>query len=112
MISGPVRNALAKIGTTATAGAMAVLSTIHMAFAASTDVSLPPEYSEMLRLAQEKVHAATQPGAFGNGVPVLYGADPMTLLPWIGVAVAVAIAAVCAAKILAPRMRNDALIVQ
>ena len=109
MIGGPVRNALAKIVATATAGAVTILSTIRMASAASTDVSLPPEIS---RLAQEKVRAATQPGAFGNGVPVLFGADPMTLLSWIGVTAAVAITAVCAAKILAPKVRNHALIVQ
>lgn len=103
MIGGPVRNALAKIAATATAGAATILSTIRMASAASTDVSLP---SEMLRLAQEKMRAAIQPGAFGNGVPVLFGADPMALLPWIGVAAAVAITAVCAAKISTPKVRN------
>ncbi len=75
------KKALAKITTTATAGVATILSTVRMAFAASTDASLPPEYTAMLRLAQEKVHAATQPGAFGNGVPVLFGADPMALLP-------------------------------
>jgi hypothetical protein len=79
------------------------------AFAASTDANLPPEYGELLGLAQQKVQAATQPGAFGNGVPVLYGADPVTMIPWIGVAISVALAAVCAVKLLAPRIRNGVL---
>src|SRR5688572_22979646 len=100
MIGGSVKNALAKIAATAGAGIATVLSTARTAFAVSTDTSLPPEHGEMLRLAQEKVHAATQPGAFGNGVPLMFGADPMGLLPWIGVAVSGAIAAVCAAKFL------------
>ena len=112
MIRGPIRNAVARMAAAATAGAMTILSTIRMALAAGTDASLPPEYTEMLRLSQEKVRAATQPGAIGNGVPMLYGVDPMSWVPWIGVAAAVAIAAVCAAKILAPRMRNDAPIVR
>ena len=112
MIGGAIKQMLAKIAAAATAGVATVLSTARMAFAASTDVSLSPEYNEMLRLAQEKVHAATQPGALGNGVPVLFGADPMSLLPWIGVAVSAAIAAVCAAKFLAPKMRSDALLAQ
>ena len=111
MIGGPIKNALVKIAATATAGATTILSTIRMAFAAGTDTSMPPEYAEMLRLAEQKVQAATQPGAFGNGVPVLFGADPMALLPWIGVAVSAAVAVVCAAK-LAPKMRNDALLAQ
>ena len=112
MIGGQVKNALAKIATTAAAGATALLSTIRMAVAAGTDTSLPPEYAEMLRLAEQKVQAATQPGALGNGTPLLFGTEPMSLLPWIGVAVAAAIAVVCAASLLAPRMRNDALIAQ
>lgn len=90
MIGGPVKQMLAKIAAAAIAGIVTILSTARMAIAASTDASLPPEYSEMLRLAQEKVHAATQPGAFGNGVPVQFGADPMSLLPWIGVTVSAA----------------------
>jgi hypothetical protein len=112
MIGGPVKSTLAKIAAAATAGMATILSTVRMAFAASTGTSLPPEYTDILGLAQQKVQAATQPEAIGNGVPMLYGADPMTLLPWVGLAAAVAIGAVCAAKLLAPRMRNDALIVQ
>ncbi|AIF83930.1 hypothetical protein NTE_01870 [Candidatus Nitrososphaera evergladensis SR1] len=110
MIGGPVKDVLAKIATAATAGMATILSTVRMAFAASTDASLPPEYTEMLRLAQEKVHAATQPGAFGNGVPLLFGADPMSLLLWIALAVSATMAAVCAGKILAPKMRSDPLL--
>jgi len=102
---------LAKIAAAA-GGIVTILSTARMAMAATTDTSLPPEYNEMLRLAQEKVHAATQPGAIGNGVPVLFGADPISLLPWIGVAVSAAIAAVCAARILAPKVRNDSMLAQ
>ena len=110
MIGGPVKDVLAKIAATTIAGIVTILSTVRMALAASTDTSLPPEYMEMLRLAQEKVQAATQPGAIGNGVPMLYGADPMNLLPWIGLAVAVAIAAVYATKVLAPKTRNRPLL--
>jgi hypothetical protein len=63
----------------------------------------------MLSLAEEKVRAAaTQPGAFGNGVPVMnmMNIDMVSVLPWMGVAAAVAIGAVVAAKILPPRMRS------
>ena len=101
---------LAKIAAAATAGIATILSTVRMAFAVSTDTRLSPEYIELLRLAHEKVHAATQPGALGNGVPVLFGADPVTLLPWIGVTISAAVGAVCAAKILVPKTRNDALL--
>lgn len=107
-----MKNALAKIATTIMAGVATFLSAVRVAFAASTETSLPPEYNEILRLAQEKVHAATQPGAYGNGVPMLFGADSMTLLPWIGVAAAAAITAVCAAKLLAPKTSNEALLAQ
>ena len=112
MIGGQVKNALPKIAATIMAGAAIVLSTVRVAFAASTGISQPPEYNEILRLAQEKVHAATQPGAYGNGVPILFGADSMTLLPWIGIAVATAIAVVCAAKLLAPKTIKEAPLAQ
>ncbi|UVS68354.1 hypothetical protein [Nitrososphaera viennensis] len=101
---------LAKIAAAATATIATIVSTARMAFAASTNTSLPPEYMEMLRLAQQKVHAATQPGAFGNGVPVLYGVDLMTLLPWIGIAGAAAVTAIYAARLLAPKIRGGALL--
>ncbi|MEO9296145.1 MAG: hypothetical protein ABI347_11190 [Nitrososphaera sp.] len=94
------------VAATAGAGIATIVSTVRVAFAASTGASLPPEYGELLGLAQQKVQAATQPGAFGNGVPVLYGADPATMLPWIGVAISAALAAVCAVKLLTPRIRN------
>jgi hypothetical protein len=111
MTGGQLQNAMTKIAATAVAGAATILSTIRMAFAASTGGDAP-QYDEVLRLAQEKVHAATQPGAIGNGVPVLADADPMAMLPWIGIAVAVAITAVLAAKILAPKSANEALTVR
>jgi len=112
MIGGQVRKTLAKMTTTAAAGALTLLSTIRMAFAAGANASMSPEHAEMLRLAEQKVQAATQPGAIGNGVPMISGADAMSLLPWIGVAISAAIALVCAAKFLTPLMRNDALLAQ
>jgi hypothetical protein len=105
MLSGLVRKTLAKIAASTATSTMAVLSTVRMAFAASTDSGLSPEYNQILRLAEEKVHAATQPGAFGNGVPVM-NIDMVSVFPWMGVAAAVAIGAVVAAKLLAQRMRN------
>ena len=66
MIRRPVTNTLAKIAAAATAGIATILSTVRMAFAASTDTGLSPEYAELLRLAQEKAHAATQPGHLGT----------------------------------------------
>ena len=50
----------------------------------------------MLRLSQEKVQFATQPEAIENGVPLLaeLAIDPMSWLSWMGLAVAIAIAAV------------------
>ena len=86
------------------------LSTVRVAFAASTEASISPGYNEMLRLAQEKVQAATQPGAFGNGVPLL--TDIMSMLPWIGIAISAAIGALIAARILIPKMQREALIAQ
>jgi hypothetical protein len=91
--------------------AMTILPAVHVAFAVSTDSSLPSEYAEMLRLAEEKVHAATQPGAFGNGVPIL-NIDPAGMLPWIGLGVALSIGAVISAKLLTPRMKSQVLTAQ
>ena len=110
MISGQVKDVLAKTASATTAGMATIISTVRMAFAAGTDTSLPPEYNEIVRLAQLKVQTATQPGAFGNGVPILYGSDLGTLLPWIGLAVSAAVAAVCANKLLAPKIGKDALV--
>ena len=72
---------LAKVTVTVGAGIATILSTARMAFAASTGMSLSPEYNEILRLAQQKVLAAIQRGAFGNGFPMLYSAEPMMLVP-------------------------------
>lgn len=52
---------LAKIAVAATAGMATIISTVPMGFAAGTDTSLPPEYNEIVRPAQLKVQAATQP---------------------------------------------------
>ncbi len=71
MLGGLVRKILTAIVAPIMTAAMTVLSTVHVAFAANTDASLPPEYVEMLRLTAEKVRVATQPGAFGNGVPLM-----------------------------------------
>ena len=91
--------------------AMTILPAVHVAFAASTESSLPAEYAEVLRLAEEKVHVATQPEAFGNGVPILNG-DPAGMLPGIGLGVASSIGAVITAKLLTPRMRSQVLAAQ
>jgi hypothetical protein len=59
------------------------------------------------------VEAAVQPGAFGHGVPLIKDVPYfMNILPWIGLAVGVAIAAVLAAKVMVPRMRYVSLIAQ
>lgn len=55
MIGGSVKNKLAKIAATAMAGMATMLSTVRMAFAASTGTTMPPEYTDILRLAQQKV---------------------------------------------------------
>jgi hypothetical protein len=81
-----------------------------VAFAASTDSKLPPEYTELLRLAQEKVQAATQEGAFGNGTPLI--GNVMGMLPWLGVVACAVAGAVIAAKIFMKRMKGSALTAQ
>lgn len=91
--------------------AMTVLSaTIHVAFAASTSSHLPPEYIEMLRLAEDKVRSATQPGAFGNGVPLLINVDPAGMISWIGLGIALGIGVIIAVKLFAPRAMNSMLL--
>lgn len=107
---GRLRTVVSKAAAVTAAAIVAALSTIRVAYAASTDASLSPEYAELLRLAQEKVAAATQPGALGNGIPVIN--DIMSVLPWMGLAAAISIGAVVAAKVLVPRMRSEVLIAQ
>lgn len=109
MLGGLIKTTMAKM-MTSTAAAMAILSTVHVAFAASIEASISPEYNEMLRLAQERVQAATQPGAFGNGTPLL--TDIMSMLPWMGVAISATLGAVVAARILISKMQSEALIAQ
>jgi hypothetical protein len=43
---------------------------------------------------------------------VSFAADPMTILPWIGLAVCAALASVFAAKLLAPKIGSNALLAQ
>lgn len=107
MMGGPEKDVLAKIAATTAAGIVTILSTVRMALAASIDTSMSPEYTGMLRLAQEKVQSATQPEATGNGVPLLYTADPMGLLVWIVIAFSAAVAGVYVWKILAPKMKRS-----
>lgn len=108
-----IRNVISRTAAMAGAAAAAALSTVRAAFAASTDATsaLPPEYSELLRLAQEKVQAATQPGAFGNGTPLI--GDAAAMLPWVAIAAcAAAGTAVIAAKVLKSRIRGEAMLAQ
>jgi len=107
---GGFKTALSKIAAVTATAMVAALSPVRVAFAASTDSRLPPEYVEMLRLAQQKVQAATQPGAFGNGTPFI--GDFMGMLPWLGLAACAAVGAVVAAKIFTSRMLGDAQVAQ
>jgi hypothetical protein len=100
---------LSRMAAAVATALVAVPSAIRVAFAAGTDPSLPPEYSEILRLAGEKVRAATQPGAIGNGVPIM-NIDLGAMLPWMGVGIAAAVGAIVAAKCLAPRVRSKMII--
>jgi hypothetical protein len=85
---------------------VAATSAVRVAFAAGTGSSLPPEYTEMLRLAEERVNAANQLGAIGNGVPLL-NVDLGGLIPWFGMRIAAAIGALLAARILMPRLKSE-----
>ncbi len=109
-----LRRTLTTMAASTVAAAIAILSTVRVAFAASTDARLPPEYDEMLRLAQQKVQAATQPGAFGNGIPFLnsINIDPASALPWIGIGAAAGIAAIVAAKLLSPDAKSTVFAAQ
>ena len=109
MLGGLIKTTMSKM-MASTAAAMAILSSVRVAFAASTGANISPEYGEMLRLAQERVQVATQPGAFGNGVPLL--TDITSMLPWIGIAISATIGALIAARILISKMQSDALVVQ
>jgi CO/xanthine dehydrogenase Mo-binding subunit len=94
-----------RIACVAAAALIAAMSSVRKALAAPAEsVLLPPEYDAILRLAEEKVRAATQQGALGSGVPMLTG-DMSSLLPWLGLATGVAIGAVVAAALLAPRTK-------
>src|SRR5690606_12395363 len=95
--------------TALVAAVLAVLSTtVHVAYAAST--KLAPGYEEILTLAQERVEVASQPDAYGPGVPLIR--DAMGMLPWIGLATGLALAATIAAKVLVARIRSDTLLAQ
>ncbi len=111
MLGRLVKKTIRLIAAPIIAAAMTILPDVHVAFAASTESSLPAEYAEVLRLAEEKVHVATQPEAFGNGVPILNN-DGAGMLPWIGLGIAWSIGAVIAAKLLTPRMKSQVLAAQ
>ena len=111
MLGRLAKKSIRVIAASILTAAMTILPAVHVAFAATTESSLPAEYAEVLRLAEEKVHVATQPEAFGNGVPILNG-DPAGMLPWIGLGVASSIGAVITAKLLTPRMRSQVLAAQ
>lgn len=107
---GGIKTVLSKIAAVTATAVVAAIAPIRVAFAASTDATLPPEYTELLRLAQDKVQAATQPGAYGNGTPLI--GDFMGMLLWLGLAACAAVGAVVAAKIFTSRIRGDALVAQ
>ena len=101
---GGVKSWLSKMAAAVATTMVAALSAVCVASGASK--SLPPEYTEMLRLAQDKVNAASQPGAIGNGIPFL-NADLGRLFPWIGFEIAAAFMALFAARFLMPRLKNE-----
>lgn len=96
-----------RLAATTVTAAVAVLSAVRGAFAASTSSNLPPEYADILRLAEEKVRAATQPGTIGNGIPIM-NIDLAAMFPWIGVGAAFAVCAVMAAKLVS-RIKGEAV---
>ena len=111
MLSGLAKKVLSVIAAPILTAAMTVLPAVHVAFAASTDSSLPSGYAEMLRLAEEKVNAATQPGAFGKRVPIAK-IDPAGMRPWIGLGIALSVGVVIAVKLLTPGIKSVALTAQ
>ena len=90
-----------------------VLSLPHMVYAKSTSTEVSPAYEEALTLARQRVETAVQPGAFGHGIPIIkdipYSID---MLPWIGLVIGVAIAAVLAIKLLIQEMRYETVTAQ
>jgi len=66
---GGFKKMLPRIAAVTATAMLAALSTVRVAFAASTDSRLPPEYTELLRLAQQKVQAATQQEHLGTELP-------------------------------------------
>ena len=108
---GGMRDVLSRMGAAVATALVAGVSAARVAFAAGTDSALPPEYTEILRLAEEKVNSATQPGASGNGVPIISG-DFFGILPWLGVALAAAVAPYLAAKFLMPMIKRESMTAQ
>lgn len=108
---GELKSVLSRTAAAVGATLVAAISAVRTAFAAGTESNLPPEYAEMLRLAEDKVNAATQAGAMGNGVPVI-GGDIIGMLPWLGAGLAVAIVPFFAAKFLMPRIKRESIIAQ
>jgi hypothetical protein len=108
---GGLKGVLSRTGAAVGATLVAAMSAVRTAFAAGTDSNVSPEYAEMLRLAEEKVNAATQAGATGNGVPII-GGDFIGMLPWLGAGLAVAIVPFFAAKFLVPRIKRESIIAQ
>ena len=108
---GGIKNVLSRMSAAVATALVAAMSAVRVAFAADTDSGLPTEYTEVLRLAEEKVNSATQPGAFGNGVPIMSG-DIIGILPWLGVGLAAAVAPYLAAKLLMPRIKRESMIAQ
>ena len=105
MIDG-FKKLLSRMAAAVATTLVAATSAVRVAFAASTGSGLSPEYSEMLRLAEEKVSAANQPGAIGNGVPIV-NVDLGGLFPWFGISIAAAIGVLLAARFLMQRPRSE-----
>jgi hypothetical protein len=79
-----ILSSIAVVAVTAVAVGLA-LSLPHMAYAISTSTEVLPAYEEALVLARQHMETATQPGAFGHGVPIIKDIPYlMDILPWIG----------------------------
>jgi hypothetical protein len=97
---------LSRIAAVAIAALGLALSVPHIAYAISTSTEVAHGYEEALTLARQRMETAVQPGAFGHGVPIIKDIPYlMHILPWIGLALGVAIAAVVATKFLVSKMR-------
>src|SRR5215216_5533597 len=82
------------------------LSVPHMLYAISTSTEVSHGYGEAIALAIQRMEIAVQPEALGHGVSIIKDIPHlMDILPWIGLALGVAIAAVLATKLLVPKMR-------